>query len=291
MADAIRFLKAGRRSRLPLAASSAGGATTGSFRFSAPGYCVSTVGLDEAKIRQYIREQEEEERRQEVLLFGLEPPAQVNWGVAPFMPQGAFMSHPLCGWSITWDATAPLARHTRSGIVAWPIGRRARRGVGPMLVASCGGAQRAAARPRLGVAPTEATRAWPTCRRASVCQGARGPQRRRPTRCGRRARGHRDGARRDDARRDDAPLDDAHRDDARTATATTPKAKTPATLPPSTMATATTPATRPASMRATRQPHRRRAMRRRPTRRGRGHLVSADRRCGSHACCGGLTTA
>jgi hypothetical protein len=33
--------------------------------------------LDEAKIRQYVREQEEEERRQEVLpLGGLEPPSR-----------------------------------------------------------------------------------------------------------------------------------------------------------------------------------------------------------------------
>jgi hypothetical protein len=30
----------------------------------AAGYCVSTVGLDEARGRQYIREQEELERRQ-----------------------------------------------------------------------------------------------------------------------------------------------------------------------------------------------------------------------------------
>ncbi|MBV8317436.1 MAG: IS200/IS605 family transposase [Planctomycetaceae bacterium] len=30
----------------------------------AAGYCVSTVGLDEARVRQYIREQEELERRQ-----------------------------------------------------------------------------------------------------------------------------------------------------------------------------------------------------------------------------------
>ena len=30
----------------------------------AAGYCVSTVGLDEARVRQYIREQEEQERRQ-----------------------------------------------------------------------------------------------------------------------------------------------------------------------------------------------------------------------------------
>ena len=32
--------------------------------FWAAGYCVSTVGLDEARVRQYIREQEEPERRQ-----------------------------------------------------------------------------------------------------------------------------------------------------------------------------------------------------------------------------------
>jgi len=32
--------------------------------FWAAGYCVSTVGLDETRVRQYIREQEELERRQ-----------------------------------------------------------------------------------------------------------------------------------------------------------------------------------------------------------------------------------
>ncbi len=32
--------------------------------FWAPGYCVSTVGLDEARVRQYIREQKELENRQ-----------------------------------------------------------------------------------------------------------------------------------------------------------------------------------------------------------------------------------
>jgi len=37
------------------------------FHFWARGYCVSTVGLDEKTIRAYIREQEEEERRQENL--------------------------------------------------------------------------------------------------------------------------------------------------------------------------------------------------------------------------------
>ena len=30
----------------------------------ATGYCMSTVGLDEARVRQYIREQEDLERRQ-----------------------------------------------------------------------------------------------------------------------------------------------------------------------------------------------------------------------------------
>ena len=32
--------------------------------FWAPGYCVSTVGLDEERVRQYLREQDEKERRQ-----------------------------------------------------------------------------------------------------------------------------------------------------------------------------------------------------------------------------------
>ena len=32
--------------------------------FWAPGYCVSTVGLDEARVRQYIRDQQELENRQ-----------------------------------------------------------------------------------------------------------------------------------------------------------------------------------------------------------------------------------
>ena len=31
--------------------------------FWATGYCVSTVGLDEARVRQYIREQDERDRR------------------------------------------------------------------------------------------------------------------------------------------------------------------------------------------------------------------------------------
>ena len=37
------------------------------FHFWARGYCVSTIGLDEAVIRDYIRTQEEEEQRQERL--------------------------------------------------------------------------------------------------------------------------------------------------------------------------------------------------------------------------------
>jgi putative transposase len=37
--------------------------------FWAVGYCVSTVGLDEARVRQYIREQEELEQRQGELDF------------------------------------------------------------------------------------------------------------------------------------------------------------------------------------------------------------------------------
>ena len=40
------------------------------FHFWARGYCVSTVGLDEQKIRAYIRNQEKEEKRQEDLPFG-----------------------------------------------------------------------------------------------------------------------------------------------------------------------------------------------------------------------------
>ena len=40
------------------------------FHFWARGYCVSTVGLDEAVIREYIRNQEEEEKRQEQLNLG-----------------------------------------------------------------------------------------------------------------------------------------------------------------------------------------------------------------------------
>ena len=40
------------------------------FQFWARGYCVSTLGVDEEIIRQYIRNQEDEERRQENLPLG-----------------------------------------------------------------------------------------------------------------------------------------------------------------------------------------------------------------------------
>ena len=40
------------------------------FHVWARGYCASTVGLDEATIRQYIRNQEKEEKRQEQLTLG-----------------------------------------------------------------------------------------------------------------------------------------------------------------------------------------------------------------------------
>jgi putative transposase len=44
--------------------------------FWARGYCVSTVGLDEEVVREYIRNQENEEKRQEQLqLRGLKPPS------------------------------------------------------------------------------------------------------------------------------------------------------------------------------------------------------------------------
>ena len=39
--------------------------------FWARGYCVSTIGLDEVVVRQYIRAQEEDEKRQEELFRGL----------------------------------------------------------------------------------------------------------------------------------------------------------------------------------------------------------------------------
>ena len=43
--------------------------TSKGFHFWSAGYGVSTIGLDEEKIRQYIRHQEETERRQEEIDF------------------------------------------------------------------------------------------------------------------------------------------------------------------------------------------------------------------------------
>ena len=40
------------------------------FHFWARGYCASTVGLDETRVREYIQNQEDEERRQEKFQFG-----------------------------------------------------------------------------------------------------------------------------------------------------------------------------------------------------------------------------
>ncbi len=52
------------------------------YHFWARGYCVSTIGLDEETIRQYIRKQEEEEKRQEELpLGGLQPPSSPKKGL------------------------------------------------------------------------------------------------------------------------------------------------------------------------------------------------------------------
>ena len=52
------------------------------YHFWARGYCVSTVGLDETKVREYIRNQEEEEKRLEQLsLGGLQPPSPRRKGL------------------------------------------------------------------------------------------------------------------------------------------------------------------------------------------------------------------
>ena len=52
------------------------------YHFWARGYYVSTVGLDEQTIREYIRNQEEEEKRQEQLPFGRpRPPSPPKKGL------------------------------------------------------------------------------------------------------------------------------------------------------------------------------------------------------------------
>jgi hypothetical protein len=53
-------------------------------RFWSSGYCVSTVGLDEARVRQYIREQDELDRRQGELNLDLHQRSQ--WGLAVCTP-------------------------------------------------------------------------------------------------------------------------------------------------------------------------------------------------------------
>ncbi len=51
------------------------------YHFWARGYCVSTLGLDEQVIREYIRNQEDDEKRQEQLaLGGLQPPSSRKEG-------------------------------------------------------------------------------------------------------------------------------------------------------------------------------------------------------------------
>ena len=44
-----------------------GKGTAKGYHFWSTGYCVSTVGLDEGRVRQYIRQQEEHDRRQDEL--------------------------------------------------------------------------------------------------------------------------------------------------------------------------------------------------------------------------------
>jgi putative transposase len=54
--------------------------------FWASGYCVSTVGLDEEAVRQYIREQDQKDRNQGELF-------EQHVNVDPIGPSGAF---PMC---------------------------------------------------------------------------------------------------------------------------------------------------------------------------------------------------
>jgi putative transposase len=51
------------------------------YHFWARGYYVSTVGLDEKTVREYIRKQEEDEKRQEELPWGPRPPSSPNKGL------------------------------------------------------------------------------------------------------------------------------------------------------------------------------------------------------------------
>lgn len=60
------------------------------FHFWARGYCVSTVGLDEQVVRDYIRRQEDEEKREEQLQLGFrgqQPPSSEDEGPRPLSPK------------------------------------------------------------------------------------------------------------------------------------------------------------------------------------------------------------
>ena len=52
--------------------------------FLARGYFVSTVGLDEAMVRAYIRNQEEEDERYDQMKLGLLPPWAAHGFIGPF---------------------------------------------------------------------------------------------------------------------------------------------------------------------------------------------------------------
>ena len=66
VADTVKFLKGKSAIRIHRQFLGQKRNFTG-LHFWARGYCVSTIGLDEAKIRAYIRDQEAEEKRQEQL--------------------------------------------------------------------------------------------------------------------------------------------------------------------------------------------------------------------------------
>ena len=75
VANTVGFLKGKSASGFTGSSWASRGISPG-FTFGHERYCVSTVGLDEETIRRYIRDQEEEERREEQLaLGGLQPPS------------------------------------------------------------------------------------------------------------------------------------------------------------------------------------------------------------------------
>jgi len=69
MAHTVGFIKGKSAIRIHREFFGRGRNFTG-FHFRARGYCVSTVGLDEQTVRAYIRNQEDEEKRQEEFPFG-----------------------------------------------------------------------------------------------------------------------------------------------------------------------------------------------------------------------------